>query len=104
MDNWMKEILEMFLYLLDVCRTIQSLSNLSCCSKSTLYLPFYLLIKKLFLSSMALLKLKFPFQKRVRLAQGLWLLSWVAVFSGAITFAVGVFLKTELHRRSEVFY
>lgn len=55
-----------------------------------------------FLSSMVLLKMKFPFQKRVRLAQGLWLLSWVAMFSGAITFAMGVFLKTELHRRSEV--
>lgn len=51
---------------------------------------------------MALLKLKFPFEKRVRLAQGLWLLSWVAVFSGAITFAMGVFLKIELYRRSEV--
>ncbi|XP_016429016.1 peripherin-2-like [Sinocyclocheilus rhinocerous] len=51
---------------------------------------------------MVLLKIKFPFQKRVRLAQGLWLLSWVAMFSGAITFAMGVFLKTELHRRSEV--
>ncbi|TRY54746.1 hypothetical protein DNTS_031269 [Danionella cerebrum] len=56
------------------------------------------------LLSMVLLKLKFPFQKRVRLAQGLWLLSWVAMFSGAITFAMGVFLKTELHRRSEVMY
>ncbi|XP_051945066.1 RDS/peripherin-like protein xRDS35 [Xyrauchen texanus] len=53
---------------------------------------------------MVLLKLKFPFQKRVRLAQGLWLLSWVAMFSGAITFALGVFLKTELHRRSEVMH
>lgn len=49
-----------------------------------------------------LLKVKFPFQKRVRLAQGLWLFSWVTMISGAITFAMGVFLKTELHRRSEV--
>ncbi|KAI7801747.1 rod outer segment membrane protein 1 [Triplophysa rosa] len=71
---------------------------------SSPYLPFYLLIKIHFLSSMGLLKLKFPFQKRVCLAQGLWLLSWVAVFSGAITFAMGVFLKTELHRRSEVMH
>lgn len=54
-----------------------------------------------FLCSM-LLKVKFPFQKRVRLAQGLWLFSWVTMISGAITFAMGVFLKTELHRRSEV--
>ncbi len=51
---------------------------------------------------MVLFKIKFPFQKRVRLAQGLWLFSWVAMLSGAITFAMGVFLKTELHRRSEV--
>ncbi|TSK28112.1 Peripherin-2 [Bagarius yarrelli] len=54
--------------------------------------------------NMALLKMKFPFQKRVRLAQGLWLLSWVAMVSGAITFAMGVFLKTELFRRAEVMH
>ncbi|KAB5571426.1 hypothetical protein PHYPO_G00224840 [Pangasianodon hypophthalmus] len=53
---------------------------------------------------MALLKIKFPFQKRVRLAQGLWLLSWVAMVSGATTFALGVFLKTELFRRAEVMH
>ncbi|KAG9346509.1 hypothetical protein JZ751_006820 [Albula glossodonta] len=46
--------------------------------------------------------MKFPFQKRVRLAQGLWLLSWLAVFGGSFTFSLGVFLKTELHRRAEV--
>ncbi|XP_036404302.1 peripherin-2-like [Megalops cyprinoides] len=51
---------------------------------------------------MVLLKMKFSFERRVRLAQGLWLLSWLAVFGGAFTFALGVFLKTELHRRAEV--
>nr|XP_023694567.1 RDS/peripherin-like protein xRDS35 [Paramormyrops kingsleyae] len=51
---------------------------------------------------MVLLKMKFPFQKRVRLAQGLWLLSWMAVISGALTFSMGLFLKAELHRQAEV--
>ncbi|XP_015194283.1 rod outer segment membrane protein 1b [Lepisosteus oculatus] len=51
---------------------------------------------------MVLMKVKFPFQRRVRLAQGLWLLSWLATMAGAFTFALGVFLKTELRRRSEV--
>ncbi|XP_056457116.1 rod outer segment membrane protein 1b [Gadus chalcogrammus] len=51
---------------------------------------------------MALLKMMFPLQRRVRLAQGLWLLSWLAVLSGAITFCLGLYLKTELLRRAEV--
>ncbi|XP_056133950.1 peripherin-2-like [Lampris incognitus] len=51
---------------------------------------------------MALLKMKFPLQRRVHLAQGLWLLSWLAVMSGAFTFCLGVYLKTELLRRAEV--
>jgi len=51
---------------------------------------------------MAVLKMKFPLQRRVRLAQGLWLLSWLAVLSGAFTFCLGVYLKTELVRRAEV--
>ncbi|XP_066574971.1 rod outer segment membrane protein 1b [Amia ocellicauda] len=51
---------------------------------------------------MVLLKMKFPFQKRVRLAQGLWLLSWLATLAATSTFALGVFLKTELRRRAEV--
>lgn len=59
-------------------------------------------VSHIFTSSMALLKIKFPFQKRVRLAQGLWLMTWVAMVSGATTFALGVFLKTELIRRAEV--
>ncbi|KAJ8337989.1 hypothetical protein SKAU_G00369550 [Synaphobranchus kaupii] len=53
-------------------------------------------------TTMALLKMKFPFQKRVRMAQALWLLSWLAVIGGTFTFSLGVFLKTELHRRAEV--
>lgn len=53
---------------------------------------------------MTVLKLKFSFQRRVRLAQGLWLLSWVAMVSGVITFATGIFLKTELVRREEVMH
>ncbi|KAL4622973.1 peripherin-2-like [Arapaima gigas] len=51
---------------------------------------------------MGLLKMKFTFQRRVRLAQGLWLLSWLAVVAGALTFSMGVFLKAELLRRAEV--
>ncbi|XP_042349895.1 rod outer segment membrane protein 1b [Plectropomus leopardus] len=51
---------------------------------------------------MVLLKIKFTQQRRVRLAQGLWLLSWMAVMWGAIIFCLGVYLKTELLRRAEV--
>ncbi|XP_032410215.1 rod outer segment membrane protein 1b [Xiphophorus hellerii] len=51
---------------------------------------------------MALLKMKFSQQRRVRLAQGLWLLSWLAVMCGAFIFCLGVYLKIELLRRDEV--
>lgn len=51
---------------------------------------------------MVLLKMKFTQQRRVRLAQGLWLLSWLAVFCGTFIFCLGVYLKTELLRRAEV--
>ncbi|XP_059201697.1 rod outer segment membrane protein 1b [Centropristis striata] len=51
---------------------------------------------------MVLLKIKFTHQRRVRLAQGLWLLSWMAVMWGAIIFCLGVYIKTELLRRDEV--
>ncbi|XP_029297758.1 rod outer segment membrane protein 1b [Cottoperca gobio] len=51
---------------------------------------------------MVLLKIKFTQQRRVHLAQGLWLLSWMAVMWGAIIFCLGVYLKTELLRRDEV--
>ncbi|XP_031159129.1 rod outer segment membrane protein 1b [Sander lucioperca] len=49
-----------------------------------------------------LLKIKFSQQRRVHLAQGLWLLSWMAVMWGVIIFCLGVYLKTELLRRAEV--
>ncbi|KAG7233840.1 hypothetical protein INR49_006529 [Caranx melampygus] len=51
---------------------------------------------------MVVMKMKFPFEKRVKLAQGLWLLSWFATVAGAITFTLGCILKTELRRRAEV--
>ncbi|XP_062262105.1 rod outer segment membrane protein 1a [Platichthys flesus] len=51
---------------------------------------------------MVVMKMKFPFEKRVKLAQGLWLLSWSATVAGAMTFTLGCLLKTELRRRSEV--
>lgn len=51
---------------------------------------------------MVLLKIKFTQQRRVRLAQGLWLLSWLAVMCGTFVFCLGVYLKTELLRRAEV--
>ncbi|XP_014051877.1 peripherin-2 [Salmo salar] len=51
---------------------------------------------------MVLMKMKFPFEKRMKLAQGLWLLSWMATLAGALTFTLGCFLKTELRRRAEV--
>ncbi|XP_070692510.1 rod outer segment membrane protein 1b [Pempheris klunzingeri] len=49
-----------------------------------------------------LLKMKFTQQRRVRLAQGLWLMSWLAVMCGTFIFCLGVYLKTELIRRAEV--
>lgn len=54
-------------------------------------------------ATMVVMKMKFPFQKRVKLAQGLWLLSWCATVAGATTFTLGCLLKTELRRRAEVF-
>ncbi|CAL1613617.1 unnamed protein product [Knipowitschia caucasica] len=49
-----------------------------------------------------LMKMQFSQQRRVRLAQGLWLLSWLAVTCGAFIFCLGVYLKIELLRRAEV--
>lgn len=51
---------------------------------------------------MVLLKAKFNFQRRVKLAQSLWLLSWVTVLAGCLTFALGVFLKVQLWIHHEV--
>lgn len=51
---------------------------------------------------MALLKVKFDQKKRVKLAQGLWLMNWLCVLAGAVTFSLGLFLKIELRKRSDV--
>ncbi|XP_077596311.1 rod outer segment membrane protein 1a [Stigmatopora nigra] len=51
---------------------------------------------------MVVMKMKFPFQKRVKLAQGLWMLSWCATVAGGMTFTLGCILKAELRRRAEV--
>ncbi|XP_036624777.1 peripherin-2 [Trichosurus vulpecula] len=51
---------------------------------------------------MALMKVKFDQKKRVKLAQGLWLMNWLSVLTGIILFSLGIFLKIELKKRSEV--
>ncbi|XP_037261760.1 peripherin-2 [Falco rusticolus] len=51
---------------------------------------------------MALMKVKFNQKKRVKLAQGLWLMNWFSVFAGIVVFSMGLFLKIELRKRSEV--
>ncbi|XP_036023848.1 peripherin-2 [Onychomys torridus] len=51
---------------------------------------------------MALLKVNFDQKKRVKLAQGLWLMNWLSVLAGIILFSLGLFLKIELRKRSEV--
>ncbi|XP_075044673.1 rod outer segment membrane protein 1 [Mixophyes fleayi] len=51
---------------------------------------------------MALFKAKFTFQKRVKLAQTLWLLSWVSVLVGCLTFGLGIYLKVQLWIHNEV--
>ncbi|XP_037010596.2 peripherin-2 [Artibeus jamaicensis] len=51
---------------------------------------------------MALLKIKFDQKKRVKLAQGLWLMNWLSVLAGIVIFSLGLFLKIELRKRSDV--
>ncbi|XP_014879039.1 peripherin-2-like [Poecilia latipinna] len=51
---------------------------------------------------MPFLSLKFNLQKRVKLAQGLWMLYWLAVIVGIILFSLGIFFKIELRKRSEI--
>ncbi|KAJ8365409.1 hypothetical protein SKAU_G00142400 [Synaphobranchus kaupii] len=51
---------------------------------------------------MALLKVKFDLKKRVKLAQGLWLMYWFAVMAGVLVFSMGLFFKIELRKRSEM--
>lgn len=51
---------------------------------------------------MPFLLVKFDLQKRVKLAQGLWMLYWFSVIIGIILFGLGIFFKIELRKRSEV--
>nr|XP_033809961.1 rod outer segment membrane protein 1 [Geotrypetes seraphini] len=51
---------------------------------------------------MVLMKVKFSYQKRVKLAQTLWLMSWVAAFAGCLTLGMGIFLKVQLWMHNEV--
>ncbi|KAL4612964.1 peripherin-2-like [Arapaima gigas] len=51
---------------------------------------------------MALMKMKFDMKKRVKLAQGLWLMYWLAVVAGVLVFSMGLFFKIELRKRSEM--
>ncbi|XP_019715556.1 peripherin-2b [Hippocampus comes] len=51
---------------------------------------------------MPFLPVKFDLQKRVKLAQGLWILYWLSVAAGALLLGLGVFFKVELRKRSEL--
>ncbi|XP_059422708.1 peripherin-2-like [Carassius carassius] len=51
---------------------------------------------------MALMPIKFDLAKRVKLAQGLWLLYWLCVMAGILIFSMGIFFKIELRKRSEM--
>ncbi|XP_029608922.1 peripherin-2-like [Salmo trutta] len=51
---------------------------------------------------MVLMKVKFDLPKRVKLAQGLWLMYWLAVMTGILVFSLGLFFKIELRKRSEM--
>ncbi|XP_006638864.1 peripherin-2 [Lepisosteus oculatus] len=51
---------------------------------------------------MAIMKVKFDQRKRVKLAQGLWLMNWFSVMAGVLVFSMGLFFKVELRKRSEM--
>uniref|UniRef100_A0A4W3H347 Peripherin-2-like n=1 Tax=Callorhinchus milii TaxID=7868 RepID=A0A4W3H347_CALMI len=51
---------------------------------------------------MVLLKVKFTLDKRVKLAQSLWMVCWFCVLAGILTLSLGIYLKCELKRRHEV--
>ncbi|XP_062319823.1 peripherin-2b [Osmerus eperlanus] len=51
---------------------------------------------------MVLMKVKFDLPKRVKLAQGLWLMYWLSVMAGILIFSLGLFFKIELRKRSEM--
>lgn len=51
---------------------------------------------------MPFMPVKFNLQKRVKLAQGLWMLYWFSVMVGILVFSLGIFFKIELRKRSEM--
>ncbi|KAE8280894.1 Potassium voltage-gated channel subfamily G member 3 [Larimichthys crocea] len=51
---------------------------------------------------MPFMPVKFNLQKRVKLAQGLWMIYWVSVILGILIFSLGIFFKIELRKRSEM--
>ncbi|XP_023151498.1 peripherin-2b [Amphiprion ocellaris] len=51
---------------------------------------------------MPFMPVKFTLQKRVKLAQGLWMLYWLSVIVGILIFSLGIFFKIELRKRSEM--
>uniref|UniRef100_H3D786 Peripherin-2 n=2 Tax=Tetraodon nigroviridis TaxID=99883 RepID=H3D786_TETNG len=51
---------------------------------------------------MPFMPVKFTLQKRVKLAQGLWMLYWFSVIVGILLFSLGIFFKVELRKRSEM--
>lgn len=51
---------------------------------------------------MALFKVKFDLQRRVKLAQAVWLMYWFAVMAGVLLFVMGLFFKIELRKNSEL--
>ncbi|KAK1903620.1 Peripherin-2 [Dissostichus eleginoides] len=51
---------------------------------------------------MPFMPVKFNLQKRVKLAQGLWMIYWLSVIVGILIFSLGLFFKVELRKRSEM--
>lgn len=51
---------------------------------------------------MPFMTVKFDLPKRVKLAQGLWMLYWFSVMVGILIFSLGIFFKIELRKRSEM--
>ncbi|XP_078419470.1 photoreceptor outer segment membrane glycoprotein 2-like [Cetorhinus maximus] len=51
---------------------------------------------------MAVLRVKFTKSKRDKLAQMLWILNWVSVMMGLVLISLGIFLKMEIRKRSEM--
>lgn len=51
---------------------------------------------------MAIMKVKFTKTKRDKLAQILWIFNWISAVSGIILFSLGLFLKIEIRKRSEL--